>query len=133
MHKLLTAAIALVIAVTACSNRGSNSSNSGSAASGGELRVSTAFVPDPPRQGPETITVTVKDADGNAVRGATIAITTSMPDMSMKGPKLSAQDNGDGTYSARAILNYATIWTFYVKVTSGDGKTGSVQTKVAVK
>jgi hypothetical protein len=135
MHKLLIAAIAIaiVIAVTACSNKGSNGSSTGSSASGGELKVSTTFVPDPPRQGPETVTVTVKDADGNAVRGATIAITINMPDMAMKGPRLRAQDNGDGTYSARANLNYATTWSFDIKATSSDGKTGSTQTKVAVK
>jgi hypothetical protein len=75
----------------------------------------------------------VKDADGNAVRDATVAIATDMPDMSMKGPKLTAQDNGDGTYSARAILTYATTWTFDVKVTSRDGKTGSAQAKATVK
>ncbi len=51
----------------------------------------------------------------------------------MKGPKFSAQDNGDRTYSARTTLNYATVWVFEVKAASSDGKTGSVQATVTVK
>lgn len=47
--------------------------------------------------------------------------------------RVSAQDNGDGTYSARTNLNYATTWMFDVKATTGDGKTGSLRTKVVVK
>lgn len=133
MSKLIVPAIALAVTLTACSNKGSDSSSAGSSASGGDLKVSTVFSPDPPRQGPEAITVTVKDANGNPVRGASVAITTNMPDMAMKGPKITAQDNGDGTYSGRATLNYATVWTFDVKATSGDGKTGSAIAKVVVK
>jgi YtkA-like protein len=132
MNKLVIPVIALAVALTSCT-KGSDSSIAGSSASGGDLKVSTVFTPNPPRQGPEAITVTVRDADGNAVRGATITITANMPDMSMKGPKLTAQDNGDGTYSARANLNYATTWMFDVKATSADGKTGSGLTKVVVK
>ena len=133
MNKSIAAVVALAIALAACSNKDSKNSSNGSSAPGSDLKVSTAFSPDPPRQGPEAITVTVKDADGNAIRGATVAITTNMPSMSMKGPKLSAQDNGDGTYSARTNLNYATSWTFDVKVTSSDGKTGSAHMETAVK
>jgi multidrug efflux pump subunit AcrB len=83
-------------------------------------------------QGSETITVTVKDAMGKAIKGAKVKIATNMPMMSMAGPKLTAQDNSDGTYSAQANLNYATTWTFAVTATA-QGKTGTATSKFDVK
>jgi nitrogen fixation protein FixH len=96
------------------------------------LAISTAFDPKPPHQGPETITVTVKDAMGKPVKGAKVKIATNMPSMSMAGPKLTAQDNGDGTYSAQTNLNYAMTWSFAVTA-SAQGKTVTSTTKVDVK
>lgn len=96
------------------------------------LTVSTAFSPTPPHQGPETITVTIKDAGGKPVKGAKVKIATNMPSMSMPGPKLTAQDNGDGTYSAQTNLNYATTWSFAVTA-SAQGKTATATTKVDIK
>jgi len=52
--------------------------------------------------------------------------------ISMAGPKLTAQDNGDGTYSAQTNLNYATTWTFAVTA-SGMGQTGSATSKLDIK
>ena len=94
--------------------------------------VSTAFDPTPPHQGPQTITVTVKDPMGKPVKGAKVKIATNMPLMSMAGPKLTAQDNGDGTYSAQTNLNYATTWTFDVTATA-QGKSGTSTTKLEIK
>jgi hypothetical protein len=96
------------------------------------LLVSTAFDPKPPHQGPETITVTVKDAMGKLIKGAKVKIATNMPMMSMAGPTLTAQDNSDGTYSAQTNLNYATTWTFAVTA-SAQGKTGTARSKFDVK
>jgi hypothetical protein len=96
------------------------------------LTVSTAFDPAPPRQGPETITVTVKDAAGKPVKGAKVKIATSMPAMSMAGPTLTAQDNGDGTYAAQTNLNYATTWSFAVTA-SAHWKTATSTTKQVIK
>jgi nitrogen fixation protein FixH len=96
------------------------------------LTVSTTFDPKPPHQGPETITVTVIDAMGKPVKGAKVKIATNMPMMSMAGPRLTAQDNGDGTYSAQTNLNYATTWTFAVTA-SAQGKMGKATTKLDIK
>jgi YtkA-like/Invasin, domain 3 len=96
------------------------------------LSVSTSFDPKPPHQGLETITVTVKDAMGKPVKGAKVKLATNMPMMSMAGPTLTAQDNGDGTYSAQTNLNFATTWTFAVTATA-LGKTGKATTKVDIK
>ena len=88
----------------------------------GDLTIATTFSPDPPKQGSETLTVSVKDASGAPVKGAVVKITTTMPAMSMSGPSTTATDNGDGTYSAALSLQYATSWHFLVTA-SNDGKT----------
>jgi len=91
----------------------------------GKLTVAAAFDPAPPKQGDETITVTVKDASGKPVKGAIVKVASNMPTMSMTGPTLTAQDSGNGTYVAKAKLNFATQWTFDVTATAGKqtGKT----------
>ena len=99
---------------------------------GGDMSVNVTLSPDPPKKGAETLTVTVKDASGDPVRGANVSIATNMPSMSMPGPKLNATDNGDGTYTARAQLDYATRWTFDIAATV-DGRTAITQAKADVK
>ena len=78
------------------------------------------------------IVVTVKDAGGKPVKGATVKVGTNMPTMSMSGPTLAAHDNGDGTYSAKANLNFATKWTFDITATAG-GRKGATHLTADVK
>lgn len=122
--KHLIALAAAAILVVGCSSKDKNADNQGAAAhaSSGSLAISTAFNPDPPRQGAEALTVAVKDATGAPVKGAAVKITTHMPSMSMSGPAATAADNGDGTYSASLSLQYATTWHFIVTA-SANGKT----------
>jgi len=119
---------AAALLITAC-NSSKQTNTSGSS---GDLSISTEFSPDPARQGDETLTITVKDPSGTAVKGATVKIATTMPDMSMTGPRATAQDNGDGTYTAHLNLRYATMWQFDISAT-GNGKTGVSQVKQDVK
>jgi len=132
--KRLIAAIALAVALTACSSKDTSSSSTTTTAAqqAGDFTISTQFSPDPPKQGPETITIGIKDASGNAVKGAAVTIATTMPSMSMSGPTLTASDNGDGTYSAQTNLNYATGWTFDIRAKAGS-KTGRISVKMDVK
>lgn len=121
--KHLIALAAAAILVVGCSSKDKNTNNQGAAhASPGSLAISTAFNPDPPRQGGEALTISVKDAAGAPVQGAVVKITTQMPSMSMSGPDTTAADNGDGTYSASLSLQYATRWHFIITA-SADGKT----------
>lgn len=113
----------LVVSLAACSSKTDTSSTTSPGQTAGDFTVATQFSPDPPKQGPETITVAVKDASGSPVNGATVKISSTMPAMSMTGPTLSATDNGDGTYSAQTNLNYATQWKFDIAV-SASGKSG---------
>jgi nitrogen fixation protein FixH len=125
----------LVTALAACSSKSDTASSSTSTAQAqqaGDFTVTTQFSPEPPKQGPETLTVSVKDASGNPVKGATVKIASNMPSMSMSGPALTATDNGDGTYSAQTNLNYATQWSFDVAV-SANGKSGTAHVTADVK
>ena len=97
-----------------------------------DIAISTAFSPSPPKQGSEAIVVTLKDSAAKPVTGALVKITSSMPSMSMAGPSVDAKDNGDGTYTANIVLQYATSWTFDVSATA-NGKTTSAEVKQDVK
>jgi ABC-type glycerol-3-phosphate transport system substrate-binding protein len=124
--------LALVASLAACSRKSNDASTSSSATASGELTMTTSFSPNPPKQGPETITVTVKNATGDTVKGATVKIKTNMASMSMSAPTLTATDQGDGTYVARTKLDYATTWTFDVSARA-DGKSGEMRTTSEIK
>lgn len=115
MKNILVAGL-MVIFVTACSSSHSAQTPTGLSpvSSSGDLTMSLSFDPTPPKQGNETIIVTVKASGGKAVTGAVVKSDAHMPDMGMTGPSLVFQDNGDGTYSAIANLNYKTNWVFDV-------------------
>ena len=102
------------------------------AASKSALTVAAAFQPSPPKQGMETILVTVKDATGKPVRGASVTVGSNMPTMSMSGPTVKARDNGDGTYVAKTNINFATKWTFAIAAAS-KGRTAHTTLNADVK
>ena len=125
--------VALIASLAACSAKSDTTSSATvTAQPAGDFSVATQFTPDPPKQGSETITVIVKDAGGNVVKGATVKISSTMPAMSMVGPTLNATDNGDGTYAAQTNLNYATQWVFDIRIASA-GKTGTAHVTQDVK
>lgn len=110
-----------------CSGKSGPSGGSGTpVSSSGELSMTLSFEPAPPKQGSETFIVTLTDASGNPVKGATVTIDTKMPDMQMSGPSLHLQDNGDGTYSGVANLTYQTKWVFAARAAI-QGKSGSAE------
>jgi len=135
MKSIVGAMFALLI-LAGCAKTGSNNvTNAGAltpTASSGELALSLAFDPSPPKRGSETITITIHDAGGNAVKGAHVSVATYMPLMSMSGPTLAPQDNGDGTYSAIVNMNYQTKWVLDVDVTGG-GKSGKAEFEQVVQ
>ena len=132
-HRFIIA-LGVSVLLAACSSKAQTTSTTSTATAqqAGDFTISTQFAPDPPKQGAETITIALKDAGGNAVKGATVTIATNMPSMSMSGPTLTATDNGDGTYSAQTNLNYATLWAFDIRAKAGT-KTGKLIVKTDVK
>ena len=121
--KRLLALVAIALLAAGCTGKADK------AQSGAPLNLSTTFSPDPPKQGPETITVTLADSSGAPVKGADVKISTTMPAMSMTGPTVTGSDNGDGTYTAHMKLNYATSWKFVVSAASGENKATFVVSK----
>jgi len=134
MFRRLILPILIIATLAACTSKSDTSSSATTtpAQTAGGFSVATQFSPDPPKQGPETITVTVKDASGNPVKGAIVKIASTMPSMSMTGPTLTGTDNGDGTYASQTNLNYATQWVFNIAV-SANGKHGTVHVTQDVK
>ena len=136
--KKAVVSVALTLALIGCGSGGSSSSSASSAttltpaSSSGDFTMTMSFDPAPPKQGNETISISVKDASGNAVKGAVVKATTTMPAMSMSGPALAFQDNGDGTYSVATNMNYKTKWVLDVKATAG-GKSGTAEFDQDVK
>ena len=138
MKKLIGFVLALSLAGCGSSASSSSSSSSSSAtalaptSSSGAYAMTMSFDPSPPKEGNETISISVKDGSGNAVKGAVVKATTTMPAMSMSGPALTFQDNGDGTYSAVTNMNYRTKWVLDVKATA-SGKSGTAEFEQDVK
>lgn len=133
MNKLvISLGIALMLAGCGSSTSSSSSTTLMPASSSGDFTMTMSFDPAPPKQGNETISISVKDASGNAVKGAVVKAKTNMPAMSMAGPALTFQDNGDGTYSALTNVNYQTKWVLDVKATGG-GKSGAAEFDQDVK
>ena len=89
------------------------------AATGSGLTMNVAFNPNPPRQGKETITITLQDTHNKPVSNANVIISTSMRPMSMGGPTIKATHSRAGLYVAKLNLNFGTQWTFDVKATAG--------------
>jgi len=102
-----------LVLLMGCSAKSDGPGTSGTPVfSSGEFSMTISFEPTPPQKGSETLTITLKDANGNPVKDAAVTIDTMMPDMRMSGPSLHLQDNGDGTYSAVSNLAYQTKWVF---------------------
>jgi|GEM_PF-779586 len=125
--KIKSLALALVAsaALAGCAKTGSSTGADASAlaptTSSGPLAMTLTFAPSPPKQGAETITIALHDGGGTPIKGATVTVVTHMPAMSMTGPSLTLQDNGDGTYAAVANLNYPTKWVFDADASSAAG------------
>lgn len=88
-----------------------------------KLAVRATFDPNPPSaKGADKIIISVKDASGKPVSGATVKIATSMPTMSMKGADMVARDSGHGTYTVDAKLNCDQMGLRYYGKRSGPDR-----------
>ena len=112
--------------IAGCSSHTTKPQFTSTVAGPSDLAITTAFAPDPPQKGADTLTVTLKDSTGAPVKGATVKVATTMPAMNMMGPAVTAHDNGDGTYTAALLLQYATSWQFAITAES-NGKSGTAQ------
>jgi nitrogen fixation protein FixH len=102
------------------------------AATPGTLSMAVQLSPSPAKQGTETLTVRLNDAQHRPVNGANVSIASSMPTMSMTGPTVRAASKGNGVYVATINLNFATRWAF-TAVAQAGGKTVKRVLQVDVK
>ena len=123
--------LALAVALTACTGKSKATDATSNTAAPADLSITTLFSPNPPRQGNETITIVLKDANGDPVKDATVSIATKTP--AQNGPTLTPMNQGDGTYVAHANLNEAAVWTFDINATVGDGTSAQIQLKADIK
>lgn len=130
--KKIIALVGAALLIAACSSKDKQTQTTSSVSGTQDIAIVTAFRPDPPQKGTDTLTVTLKNGTGAPVKGATVKIDTTMPSMSMSGPSVVAKDNGDGTYTARLTLQYATNWQFAVSA-NASGKKGVAQLTADVK
>jgi nitrogen fixation protein FixH len=130
--KQIIALVAATLLIAGCSSKDKETQTTSTAAASQDIVIVTAFTPNPPKKGADTLTVTLTDGTGAPVKGATVKIDSTMPSMSMSGPSVTAKDNGDGTYTARLSLDYATSWQFTVSANAA-GKTGAAKVTEDVK
>ena len=99
----------------------------GLVARAGALTVSLSFQPSPPQVGEEKLIFTITDAGGSTVKGATVAVTSEMPSMSMGGPSGAARDNGDGTYTLPLTMGMGGDWRVTAAVTPPGGSAATAR------
>lgn len=91
----------------------------------------TLATPCPIRGGESaTAHITVKDASGAAVKGATVKLTTDMPAMNMHGGDQAATASGDG-YDSKIVLGMGGDWNVTVQVSGASS--ASAQFTLAAK
>lgn len=94
--------------------------------------------PDPPRVGENTFEVTVKDAQGQPVTDASVAVTffmPAMPSMGMPAMRSSAalSHTAGGTYRGTGQVASAGRWDVTVTVSRGGQRVGSRRIAVVVQ
>jgi nitrogen fixation protein FixH len=67
-----------------------------------------------------TLELTLRDAQGQPMSGATVQLDLTMPGMQMPANQPQALDVGHGVYRARAIFTMAGEWQVRADVTHGS-------------
>jgi hypothetical protein len=88
-----------------------------------DVAVTCELSPTPATVGPSTVAVTIVDASGRPVTGATVAIEANMSHPGMSPVFADAVAAGDGRYLADLELTMAGDWILSVSATLADGRT----------
>jgi hypothetical protein len=101
-------------------------------AAGGDLQISLITDPSPPKSGPATIAVEIKDAAGKPVDGAQVSISANHVGMSHGGIEGELTPAGSGRYEAKGSFSMSGTWRAEVQVTpqGGTAKTRSFDLQV---
>lgn len=97
------------------------------------LTVTIALTDEVMLVGVAPVTVTVTDADGEPVTGATVALRADMTHAGMAPVLASAEETGDGVYVAQVDWNMGGDWVLTITATAPDGRTGSATLETRVE
>jgi hypothetical protein len=81
-----------------------------------QLQISLITEPDPPRTGPVTLIVEVRDGQGGPVDGAQVSVEVDHVGMAHGGIKGQLAAQGSGQYRATGSLSMPGIWRAVVQV-----------------
>ena len=95
-----------------------------------EVGVDLAIEPDPPRIGPAVVTVALRDADGQPIRGAVVKLEGNMSHAGMVPVLANAQEVAEGRYQAELEFTMGGDWFILVQADLPDGR--SMERKVDV-
>jgi hypothetical protein len=87
-----------------------------------ELAVECRVTPDPPRVGPATVMATLRGADGQLVRGATVRLEGNMSHPGMQPVFANGKEVQPGRYEAALEFTMAGDWFLIVTATLPDGR-----------
>jgi len=89
----------------------------------GEHTATLTIAPYPPALMEEVpLILTVQDAQGRPVLGATVQLDLTMPGMEMPPNHPEAVEEGNGRYRAPAVFTMAGAWQVRAEVIGQDGK-----------
>jgi hypothetical protein len=102
----------------------------GRGTAGPNLGVTLAVTPQPPKVGPATVVVTLSDADGKPLSGASVKLEGNMTHAGMKPVFADATEVTAGRYEASLEFTMGGDWFIIVRATLPDGR--SVEQQVDV-
>lgn len=136
--------VAGLLATASCSQGSSPSSGAGAtpaatqSIAAGQVTVTFATEPDPPKAGDNSVVVTVKQPDGTPVTDGSVTAVFSMPAMpSMNMPAMRSEamlaHQGGGTYRGTGQLSMSGTWNVTVSVSRSGQELGSARLSVVAK
>lgn len=93
----------------------------GERASTASASLTLAVDPSPPREGPSHISITLMDAEGRIIKGATVVVDAEMVGHSMSPLRARATPSAAGSYESPFVWTMDGSWVMSVTATLADG------------
>ncbi len=87
------------------------------------VKLDFAVAPSPPTEGPEKATVTLADAEGKPIRGASVKLEGDMNHAGMTPVFADATEKAPGRYEGTLDLTMGGDWFVLIDVSLADGRT----------